>query len=111
MKDIRPARRRWRPGGGPTLGGRRLRRRCGRGRAQHDWQSAGPGWLGKPQNLEIGIFPSEPLGQKIEDGGGIYDMETIVTTPERLAEVVNQRPSEWTIGVYDKPAQKSQRHS
>ncbi|KAB8184731.1 hypothetical protein FH608_048070 [Nonomuraea phyllanthi] len=73
--------------------------------AQYDWQSAGPGWLGKPQHLEIWIFPSDaPLGQKIEDGSGTYDMDTIVTKPERLAKVVNQRPSEWTIGVYDKPA-------
>ncbi|MCW2877091.1 MAG: hypothetical protein JWQ95_1191 [Sphaerisporangium sp.] len=87
--------------------------RCGDRRgdgldAQYDWQSAGPGWLGKPQNLEIWIFPSDaPLGRKIEDGSGTYDMDTIVTTPERLAKVVNQRPSEWTIGVYDKPAQQS----
>ncbi|RSN11748.1 hypothetical protein DMB42_14385 [Nonomuraea sp. WAC 01424] len=87
--------------------------RCGDRRgegldAQYDWQSAGPGWLGKPQILEIWIFPSDaPLGQKIEGGSGTYDMDTIVTTPERLAKVVDRRPSEWTIGVYDKPAQQS----
>ncbi|MFI6786600.1 hypothetical protein ACIBG4_04645 [Nonomuraea sp. NPDC050383] len=56
----------------------------------------------------IWIFPSDaPLGQEIEDGSGTHDLDTIVTTPERLAKVVNQRPSEWTIGVYDKPAQQS----
>lgn len=87
--------------------------RCGDRRgnsvdAQYDWQSAGPGWLRKPQTLEIWTFPSDaPVGQKFEDGSGTYDTDTIATTPERLARAVNQRPSEWIIGIYDKPAHPS----
>lgn len=83
--------------------------RCGDRRgdgvdAQYDWQSAGQGWLRKPQTLEIWTFPSDaPVGQKIEDGSGTFDMNTIATKPERLAKAANQRPSEWIIGIYDKP--------
>ncbi|MDA0634555.1 hypothetical protein OUY22_14110 [Nonomuraea sp. MCN248] len=88
--------------------------RCGDARgdrldSQYDRQSAGAGWLGHFQHLEVWIFPSDaPVDRKVEDGNGTYDLEMITKSPERLAKVVNQRPSEWTIGVYDNPFHKPQ---
>ncbi|WP_214416994.1 hypothetical protein [Sphaerisporangium fuscum] len=82
--------------------------RCGRRHgpgldSQYDWQSAGPGWLGKRQTLEIWLFPADaPIGRRTDDG--LFDMAVVVQEPDRLAKVVGHHPSEWTIGVYDKPA-------
>ncbi|HEV7933211.1 MAG TPA: hypothetical protein VGP70_13010 [Actinomadura sp.] len=94
--------------------------RCGNeGAAQYDDQSAGPGWVGRPQTIEVWVFPSdapivEPRAGNTAGSCGRPDPERPRTPVcmddlldgdqglERFAAQVGTRPGEWAVGIYDK---------
>ncbi|MGR6924362.1 hypothetical protein ACU635_59750 [[Actinomadura] parvosata] len=87
--------------------------------SQHDGQSIEPGWLERPQGIEIWMFPADaPIAggaggagngctvadRRVGKCDGPWDHEAVATMPERLAAELGgpgEGPS-WVVGVYDK---------
>ncbi len=100
--------------------------------SQHDEKSVAPGWLQRPQTLEIWVFPSDaPIAEgpwksdgtpnpdvsmdRPYDGcktanrkkgtcDGKFVQDGIEKRPERVAAKVGSRTgAPWSVGIYDKP--------
>ncbi|WP_327588630.1 hypothetical protein OHA25_17500 [Nonomuraea sp. NBC_00507] len=80
--------------------------------SQNDAQSVPPGWLERPQGVEIWVFPADAsigssAGCAIEDRkkgacNAPFDHETLTLAPELLANQIGPREgAPWWIGVYD----------
>ncbi|MDP4507554.1 hypothetical protein [Nonomuraea turcica] len=82
--------------------------------SQNDAQSVPPGWLERPQSMEIWVFPADaPIGssagcdieaRKKGACNAPFDHETLILAPELLANQLGPREgAPWWIGVYDTP--------
>ncbi|MEV4889918.1 hypothetical protein AB0K48_11075 [Nonomuraea sp. NPDC055795] len=107
---------------GPLKGGERggTYGRCGDGAGgHHDRLSAPSGWLKGRQAVQVWVFPADaPVVKVAEELGRCRQYSKSATCDERAATValsrkdvlerllaeVGERPGEWAVGVYDRPA-------
>lgn len=94
--------------------------RCGDGvGGHHDRLSAPSGWLKGPQAIQVWVFPSDaPVVKVAEELGRCRQFTKSATCDEQAASValfhrdvlerlsaeVGERPGEWAVGIYDRPA-------
>ncbi|MGW0806172.1 hypothetical protein [Nonomuraea sp. NPDC002799] len=94
--------------------------RCGDGvGGHHDRLSAPSGWLKGPHAIQVWVFPSDaPVVRVAEELGRCLRFTKSATCDERaagaalshpdvlerLSAEVGERPGEWAVGIYDRPA-------
>jgi hypothetical protein len=64
--------------------------------SQHDSQSAGPAWTGRPHTVEVWVLPSEAITDERNPPDPYTD------ALEKAAKRVGTRPGMWAVGVYDR---------